>query len=132
MIEKGMGKNVYIPAQSLIRSQDKDKESIMDILGSLMGSAKQMAQNVIMEKLDKSASSEHPLLNMLHDAFAELDENSRKELFATFETLFEHYKAQPNFEFEVLWQELVKSPVIQDIAVKVSKRVLGGLMQKDA
>lgn len=104
----------------------------MDILGSLMGSAKQMAQNVIMDKLDgKTASLSHPLLNMLHDAFAELPDDKRKELFVAFEGLFEHYKAQPTFDFEVLWQEIVKHPIIQEIAVRVSKKMLGGFMHKD-
>ncbi len=105
----------------------------MDFIGSLMDSAKQLAQNVIMEKLDgRGPSSAHPLLNMLHDAFAELPEGSRKELFEGFEALFEKYKAQPSFDFEVLWQEIVKNPVIQMLAVNVSRKVIGGLMQKEA
>jgi hypothetical protein len=103
----------------------------MDILGSLMGSAKQMAQNVIMDKLDAKSAMTHPLLNMLHDAFAELPADKRKELFVAFEELFEHYKAQPTFDFEVLWQEIVKHPIIQEIAVRVSKKMLGGFMHKD-
>jgi len=105
----------------------------MDFLGSLMDTAKQMAQNVIMEKLDgRGPSTGHPLLNMLHDAFAELPEASRKELFVVFESLFERYRAQPQFDFEELWQDVVKHPVIQMLAVNVSKKVLSGLMNKDS
>ena len=101
----------------------------MDLLGSLMDSAKQIAQNAILEKFDgKSGAAQHPLLNLLHDAFGELPEYRRKEAFEVFETLFEQYKAQPNFEFEPLWQEIVKHPVIQEIAVNVSKKLVSSLM----
>ncbi|MBC7658123.1 MAG: hypothetical protein H7249_00290 [Chitinophagaceae bacterium] len=101
----------------------------MDLLGSLMDSAKQLAQNAILEKFEgKTAAAQHPLLNMLHDAFAELSDARRKELFTVFEQLFDHYKAQPSFDFEQLWAEIVKHTVIQELAVNVSKKMLSNIM----
>ncbi len=104
----------------------------MDILGNIMGSAKQLAQNAIFEKLEARAGSpDHPLLNMIRDTFQDLPEESRKELFAVFSQLFETYQASPDFDFEKIWKEIASQKVIQDLAVGVTKKLVTNLIRAD-
>ncbi|RZA24281.1 MAG: hypothetical protein EOP10_10375 [Proteobacteria bacterium] len=104
----------------------------MDILGTLVGSAKQIAQNAIIDKLEaKSASPDHPLLNMLHDAFNELPPEHRRELFEAFSRIFEHYKSQPKFDFETLWKEIAGQTILQEIAVLMSRKLVSNLIRAD-
>jgi hypothetical protein len=103
----------------------------MDILGSWIDSAKQKAQNAIKDKLESgSVASGQILLNMLHDAFTELPAEQRKELFQVLESLFVQYRSQEVFDFEAIWQEVLKKAAIQDLASSVSKRLVKNLINK--
>ncbi len=103
----------------------------MDILGSWIDSAKQKAQNAIKDKLESgSIASGQILLNMLHDAFTELPDEKRKELFQVLESLFVQYRSQEVFDFEPIWQEVLKNAAIQDLASSVSKRLVKNLINK--
>lgn len=104
----------------------------MDILGTLVGSAKQLAQNAIFDKLDsKAGGADHPLLNVLRDAFEELSPADRKKLFEAFSQLYTTYQAQETFDFESLWKEITNQQIIQDIAVKTSKKLVSNVIRAD-
>ena len=104
----------------------------MDVFGSLVDSAKQLAKNAILDKLEnRSAGADHPFLAMLHDTLKDLPDATRAELFKTFSDLYETYKAQPHFDFEMLWAEITKHPVIQELAVLVSKKLVTSFLHKE-
>jgi hypothetical protein len=112
--------------------RDNGCEGIMDILGTLVGSAKQIAQNAIIDKLEaKSASPDHPLLTMMHDAFRELTPEHRRELFEAFSRIFEHYRSQPTFDFERLWKEITSQAILQEIAVIMSRKLVSTFIRAD-
>lgn len=104
----------------------------MALLGTLMGSAKQLAQNAILEKLEaRGAGPDHPLLAMLREAFKELTPEKRKELFEVFAKMFAEYQTQPNFDFDAIWKNLASQRVIQDLAVAMSKRLVSSVIPAD-
>ena len=76
----------------------------MDLLGSWLDSAKQLAHNAIKDKLDSGTlASGQILLGMLHDAFAEMPEQRRQELLKVLEQVFTQYKSQDVFDFDVVY-----------------------------
>ncbi len=103
----------------------------MEKIGSWFGSAKQLAQNAIKDKLESgSAASGQILLNVLHDAFMELPEQRRMELFQVMDTLLAQYKAEAKFDFEPVWEQAIRHSVIQDLASSVSKNLIKSLISK--
>ncbi|RYZ75945.1 MAG: hypothetical protein EOP04_32670 [Proteobacteria bacterium] len=122
-----------IEPRDIIVGDPSARVTIMEF-GDYESEACVQANEVVKEVLEKfegkAQAAQHPLLNMLHDAFAELPDAKRKELFSVFESLFTTYKAQPEFDFEVLWKDLTSEPIIHDLAANVSKKILSNLMHK--
>lgn len=103
----------------------------MEKIGSWIDSAKQMAQNAIKDKLDLgSALSGQILLTMLHDAFIEMPEAKRDELFKVMESVFLQYKSQGTFDFEGVWQQTVRNALIQELAGNVSRNLIKAIISK--
>jgi len=103
----------------------------MEKFGSWIDSAKQLAQNAIKDKLELgSAVSGQILLTMLHDAFLEMPEDKRDELFKVMEKVFEQYRTQEKFDFELVWQAVSRHALIQELAGKVSKNLIKALISK--
>jgi hypothetical protein len=100
-------------------------------LGSWIDSARQMAQNAIKDKLELgSALSGQILLNMLHDAFVEMPEDKRNELFKVMESVFLQYKAQGSFDFEGVWQKASSHSLVQELAGSVSRNLIKAILNK--
>ncbi len=103
----------------------------MEKFGSWIDSAKQMAQNAIKDKLELGSTlSGQILLNMLHDAFIELPEHKRDELFKVMESVFLQYKAQGKFDFEDVWQKTVRNALVQELAGNVSRSLIKAIISK--
>lgn len=103
----------------------------MEKLGSWIDSAKQLAQNAIRDKLELgSAVSGQILLTMLHDAFVEMPEHKRDELFKVMENVFIQYKSKEKFDFEVVWQAVSRHALIQELAGNVSRNLIKALINK--
>lgn len=103
----------------------------MEKLGSWIDSAKQLAQNAIKDKLELgSAVSGQILLTLLHDAFMELPDAKRDELFELMENVFLQYKSKEDFDFEKVWSQTTKHGLIQEIAGSVSRNLIKALINK--
>lgn len=103
----------------------------MEKLGSWIDSAKQMAQNAIKDKLELgSALSGQILLTTLHDAFIEMPEHKREELFKVMESVLLQYKSQGKFDFEGVWQKTVHNALIQELAGNVSRNLIKTIISK--
>ncbi|HYX35985.1 MAG TPA: hypothetical protein VE954_23025 [Oligoflexus sp.] len=103
----------------------------MEKLGSWIDSAKQMAQNAIKDKLELgSALSGQILLNMLHDAFIEMPDSKRDELFKVMESIFVQYKSQDKFDFEGVWRTTIRHPLVQELAGNVSRNLIKAIISK--
>lgn len=103
----------------------------MEKLGSWLDSAKQLAQNAIKDKLELgTAVSGQILLTMLHDAFLELPEEKRDELFQIMESVFLQYRADKKFDFESVWQKTSRHQLIQELASQVSKNLIKAILSK--
>ncbi|WP_141734425.1 hypothetical protein [Oligoflexus tunisiensis] len=103
----------------------------MDKFGSWIGSARQLAQNAIKDKLELgSALSGQILLTMLHDAFVEMPDAKREELFKVMETVFVQYKTQGKFDFEGVWLQTIRHPLVQELAGNVSRSLIKAIISK--
>jgi hypothetical protein len=90
-----------------------------------------MAQNAIKDKLELgSALSGQILLNMLHDAFLEMPEEKRNELFQVMESVLVQYKTQGRFDFEGVWQKTIGHSLVQELAGNVSRNLIKALLNK--